>query len=284
MSSDLVLVTGASGYVASRCILRLIEDGYRVRGTLRSLRRADEVRGWLAKGLGSIDPGAALSFVQAELTDSAGWDAATADARYVLHVASPIPPTTPKNADDLIVPARDGTLNVMRAASRAEVERVVQTSSLAAIFYGRDNPNDHVYTEADWTDPNHRDNSSYTRSKTVAEQAAWDELPRLGRQLQRSEKPRAPRRKVSLVGPHAPSSTLWWTPPPAWCHCKAVQLAGDVTLPGAGHGRRPVSSNASLNHLMNHYHIGAGRSIMLVKLQSGVSGQAPGQPCVARCD
>lgn len=184
MSSDLVLVTGASGYVASRCILRLIEDGYRVRGTLRSLRRADEVRGWLAKGLGGIDPGAALSFVQAELTDSAGWDAATADARYVLHVASPIPPTTPKNADDLIVPARDGTLNVMRAASRAKVERVVQTSSLAAIFYGRNNPNDHVFTEADWTDPNHRDNSSYTRSKTVAEQAAWDELPRLGRQLQ----------------------------------------------------------------------------------------------------
>jgi nucleoside-diphosphate-sugar epimerase len=184
MSSDLVLVTGASGYVASQCILRLLEDGYQVRGTLRSLRRADEVRGWLARGRGGMDPAAALSFVQAELTDAAGWDVAMADVRYVLHVASPIPPTTPKNADDLIVPARDGTLNVMRAAARAGVERVVQTSSLAAICYGRDNPNDHVFTETDWTDPNHRDNSPYTRSKTIAERAAWDELPNLGQQLQ----------------------------------------------------------------------------------------------------
>ena len=78
--------------------------------------------------------------------------------RYVLHVASPIPSSMPKNPDDLIVPAREGTLNVMRAASRASVQRVVQTSSLSAIFHGCDDPNSHLFTEADWTDPDHKDN------------------------------------------------------------------------------------------------------------------------------
>ena len=78
--------------------------------------------------------------------------------RYVLHVASPIPSSMPKNPDDLIVPAREGTLNVMRAASRASVQRVVQTSSLSAIFHGRDDPNSHLFTEAEWTDPDHKDN------------------------------------------------------------------------------------------------------------------------------
>jgi nucleoside-diphosphate-sugar epimerase len=141
MSSDLVLVTGASGYVAGHCMLRLLHDGYRVRGTLRSLQRADEVRQWLTKARGGIDPGDTLSFVEVELTNSNGWDAAMEGVRYVLHVASPIPSSMPKNPDDLIVPAREGTLNVMRAASRASVQRVVQTSSLSAIFHGRDDPN-----------------------------------------------------------------------------------------------------------------------------------------------
>ena len=139
MAGDLVLVTGASGYVAGHCILLLLENGYRVRGTLRSSKRAAQVREWLTKERGT-DPGDTLSFVEAELTNPKGWDAAMEGVRYVLHVASPIPPTTPKHPDDLIVPARDGTLNVMRAAARAQVERVVQTSSLAAVFYGRDDP------------------------------------------------------------------------------------------------------------------------------------------------
>src|ERR1700728_2479259 len=184
MSSDLVLVTGASGYVAGHCMLRLLHDGYKVRGTLRSLKRAGEVRQWLTKARGGIDPGGALSFVEAELTNPGGWDAAMAGVRYVLHVASPIPSTIPKDPDDLIVPAREGTLNVMRAASRASVERVVQTSSLSAISYGRDDPNSHLFTEADWTDPDHKDNVPYTRSKTIAERAAWAELPNLPRPLE----------------------------------------------------------------------------------------------------
>ena len=184
MHLDLVLVTGASGYVAGHCILRLLKDGYRVRGTLRSLKRASEVRQWLAKARGGSDPGDALSFVEAELTVPKGWDPAMEGVRYVLHVASPIPSSMPKHPDDLIVPAREGTLNVMRAASRTSVRRVVQTSSLSAVSYGRDDPNSHLFTEADWTDPDHKDNVPYTRSKTIAERVAWAELPKLPRPLE----------------------------------------------------------------------------------------------------
>jgi len=181
---DVVLVTGASGYLAGHCILRLLNDRYKVRGSLRSLKRADEVQRWLTKARGGIDPADALSFVEAELTDAKSWDAAMEGVRYVLHVASPIPSSMPKHPDDLIVPARDGTLNVMRAASRASVERVIQTSSSAAIIYGRDDPNSHLFTEADWSDPDHKDNVPYTRSKTIAEKAAWAELPKLPRPLE----------------------------------------------------------------------------------------------------
>src|SRR5262249_55320435 len=184
MSSDLVLVTGASGYVAGHCMLRLLHDGYRVRGTLRSLKRAGEVRQWLTKARGGIDPGDALSFVEAELTNPNGWDTAMEGVRYVLHVASPIPSTVPKDPDDLIVPAREGTLNDMRAASRAAVKRGVQHSSASAISYGQNDPNSHLFIEADWTDTDHKDNVPYTRSKTIAERAAWEELPKLPRPLE----------------------------------------------------------------------------------------------------
>ena len=95
MGSDLVLVIGASGYVAGHCILRLLTDGYKVRGTLRSLKRAGEVRQWLTKARGGGDPGGALSFVEAELTDPKGWDAAMEGVRHVQHVASPIPSSMP---------------------------------------------------------------------------------------------------------------------------------------------------------------------------------------------
>jgi len=184
MSSDVVLVTGASGYLAGHCILRLLDEGFTVRGTLRSRRRADEVRAWLSKARNGAQFGSALSFMEAELMDPACWAAAMAGARYVLHVASPIPSTMPKHPDDLIVPAREGTLNVMRAASRAAVERVVQTSSSSAVCYGCDDPNVRLFTEADWTDPNHKDNVPYTQSKTIAERAAWAELPNLPRELE----------------------------------------------------------------------------------------------------
>ena len=183
--SDTVLVTGASGYIAGHCIVQLLGKGYRVRGTLRSLARADEVRSRLSHTRGDGDPGEALSFVQAELcADAATWDSAMRDVRYVLHVASPLPASAPKDLDELVIPARDGTLNVMRAAARASVERVVQTSSSSAAMYGVKDPNQRLFDERDWTDPAHRDNVPYTISKTVAEQAAWAELLRLPRKLE----------------------------------------------------------------------------------------------------
>ena len=184
MAFNQVLVTGASGYVAGHCILRLLERGYRVRGTLRSLDRAEAVRQWLTRARGGVDPGAALAFVAAELTEKSGWDPAMADVDFVLHVASPLPATIPKDADSLIRPAREGTLNVMHAAARASVVRVVQTSSAAAVMYGCDHPNERIFTERDWTDATHPDNVPYTRSKTLAERAAWAELPRLPRALE----------------------------------------------------------------------------------------------------
>src|SRR5258708_9729604 len=140
MSSDLVLVTGASGYVAGHCILRLLHDGYRVRGTLRSLKRAGEVRQWLTKARGEIDPGDGLSFVEAELTNPNFWDAAMGGVRYVLHVASPIPSSMPKDPDDLILPARGGPLNVIIADSRAPLHPLVHAPSSTPIFLGRDSP------------------------------------------------------------------------------------------------------------------------------------------------
>lgn len=183
MANDLVLVTGASGYIAGHCVTQLLDKGYRVRGTLRSLDRAPEVTAWIARAR-ERSAGPSLEFAQAELTDPSGWTRAMEDVRYVLHVASPLPATLPKDRDALIAPARDGALNVMRAAAAANVERVVQTSSSVALAYGRDDPSSHVFTEDDWSDPDHPDNSPYTRSKTIAERAAWDELKTLVRPLE----------------------------------------------------------------------------------------------------
>src|SRR5512135_2883093 len=126
-NGEKVLVTGGSGFIAGRCILHLLEAGYQVRATLRSLRRADEVRAMLIAG--GVDPGDRLSFVTADLTSDAGWPKAAAGCAYVLHIASPVGTTNPKNDDEMILPARDGVLRVLRAARDAGVCRVVLTSS-----------------------------------------------------------------------------------------------------------------------------------------------------------
>ncbi|MGA2420826.1 MAG: aldehyde reductase [Candidatus Acidiferrum sp.] len=166
-----VLVTGGSGFIGAHCILRLVEAGYAVRTTVRNLGREGEVRAMLKAG--GAEPGGQLSFVAADLEKDAGWADAVAGCDYVLHVASPLPPGVPKHEDELIVPAREGTLRVLRAARGAGVKRVVVTSSFAAIGYGRPEQQ-RPFNETDWTDPNGAGVTAYAKSKTLAERAAWD--------------------------------------------------------------------------------------------------------------
>ncbi len=190
-----VLVTGGSGFIGSHAILQLLAAGYRVRTTVRSLSREADVRAMLKVGgadpgdpphrqrpVGG-DPGDRLSFVAADLMSDAGWPAAVSGCEYVLHVASPFPPTVPKHEDELIVPARDGALRVLRASRDAGVKRVVMTSSFAAVGYGRAEQQA-PFTETDWTDPNGADVMPYTKSKTLAERAAWDFIAREGAGLE----------------------------------------------------------------------------------------------------
>ena len=166
-----VLVTGGSGFVASHCILQLLAQGHEVRTTVRDLRREADVRAMLR--VGGAEAGDQLSFFAADLERDAGWADAVAGCNYVLHVASPFPATIPEDENELIVPARDGAVRVLRAARDAGVERVVLTSSFAAIGYGHPEQS-HPFMETDWTDPAGADVLPYQRSKTLAERAAWD--------------------------------------------------------------------------------------------------------------
>jgi nucleoside-diphosphate-sugar epimerase len=176
-----VLVTGGSGFVGSHCILQLLEAGHTVRTTVRNLAREPEVRAMLK--VGGAKPGKRLSFFAADLQSDAGWAEAVAGCDYVLHVASPFPAEQPRHEDELIVPAREGALRVLRASRDAGAKRVVLTSSFAAVGYGqptRDTPLD----ETDWTDPGGADVSAYIKSKTLAERAAWDFIDREGGALE----------------------------------------------------------------------------------------------------
>lgn len=179
MSGQLVLVTGGTGFIAAHCIVRLLDAGYRVRTTLRSASRADEVREMVRAG--GADP-TTLEFVEADLLVDDGWREAVDGAGFVLHVAAPFPPREPNDADELIRPARDGALRVLRAARDAGVRRVVLTSSFAAIGYGH-RPG-RPYTEADWTDLGDRDLGAYVQAKTLAERAAWEFIDREGGALE----------------------------------------------------------------------------------------------------
>lgn len=178
-----VLVTGGSGFIGSHCILQLLAAGHTVRTTVRNLQREGEVRSMLKRG--GVDAGDRLSFFAADLERDGGWAEAVAGCHYVLHVASPFPPGAPKHENDLIIPAREGALRVLRAARDAGVKRVVLTSSFAAIGYSKD-PKKAPYTEADWTDPNTPGLAAYTKSKTLAERAAWDFIAREGGALELS--------------------------------------------------------------------------------------------------
>lgn len=178
-----VLVTGGSGFIAAHCILQLLAAGHDVRTTVRNLKREADVRAMLKEGGAAGD--VPLQFFAADLEGDAGWAEAVAGCDYVLHVASPFPPGVPKHEDELIVPAREGALRVLRAARDAGVKRVVLTSSFAACGYGQ-KPQKAPFDETNWTDPAGDDVRAYVKSKTLAERAAWDFIAKEGGALELS--------------------------------------------------------------------------------------------------
>jgi dihydroflavonol-4-reductase len=167
-----VLVTGATGFIAQHVIIQLLDAGYTVRGTARSTSRDGTVRDAIRPALADATSLGRYSTVAADLTSDAGWADAVRGCRFVQHVASPIPSAPPKDENELIAPARDGALRVLRAAAAAGVERVVLTSSVAAVLYGV--PRNKIFTESDWSNPNGKTIGAYEKSKTIAERAAWD--------------------------------------------------------------------------------------------------------------
>ena len=181
-NSATVLVTGGTGFVGSHCVLQLLHKGYNVRTTLRSMGRRNELIEMLKTGgITTIDK---LEFIEAELMKDDNWDEAVSGCKYVLHVASPLPAKMPKDGEEIIRPAVDGTLRVLKAARDAGVKRVVLTSNFGAIGYSHKDPNT-VITEEEWTNPNDK-MTAYNKSKVLAERAAWDFINKEGGQLELS--------------------------------------------------------------------------------------------------
>ncbi len=164
----LIAVTGIGGFLGRHIAAQLLRAGYEVRGTLRSLKKAKSVEAAIRSAEGVM--GGKLSFVVADLLSDEGWDAAFSGVTDVIHAASPFPSSVPKDENELILPAREGTLRVLRAAKKAGVRRVVLTSSIAAISYGSGRA---PFSESDWTDVSGPLATPYYKSKTLAERAAW---------------------------------------------------------------------------------------------------------------
>lgn len=180
-NKETVLVTGGSGFIASYCMIALLHKGYKVRASLRSLRKAELVRQMLREG--GIQSFEDLSFVEADLDNEASWVQAAEGCQYVIHVASPTPFTNARTEDDFVIPARNGVLFVLRAAKKAGVKRVVLTSAFGAVGMGtvKTTP----YTEEDWTVLNDTV-APYQRSKTISERAAWDFIEKEGEGMELS--------------------------------------------------------------------------------------------------
>lgn len=174
MAKPTVLITGISGFIAKHCAVEMLNAGYGVRGTVRSLQKSGDVKASLARHADVTR----LEFAAANLESDDGWEKAVAGCELVLHVASPFPAKQPKDEQDLIRPAVEGTLRVLRAAATAGVARFVQTSSTAAVFYGHPRERTAPFTEDDWTDVEHPSVTAYSKSKTLAERAARDYMAR----------------------------------------------------------------------------------------------------------
>lgn len=176
-----VLVTGGSGFLGGWCVAELLRRGHVVRTTVRNLSREPAVRARV-QNLSSdspIETGDRLSVLAADLLSDTGWEQAVDGCDHVLHVASPFPLVQPKDPDDLIVPAREGTLRVLRAALAAGASRIVVTSSVAAVG-GSAKGSGRPLDESDWTDLEDSTLTPYARSKTIAERAAWDLVKEMG--------------------------------------------------------------------------------------------------------
>src|SRR3954447_6941602 len=173
-----VLVTGGTGFLGGWWVASLPQRGHEVRTTVRDVGGGGAVRDGVEAAGAHAD--GRLEVVAADLTSDDGWPEAVAGCRYVLHVASPFPPVQPKDPDELIVPARDGALRVLRAALDAGVERIAMTSSIAAVRSDRPSSEAAPYTEADWTDGEDVSRTPYVRSKTLAERAAWEHVRAAG--------------------------------------------------------------------------------------------------------
>lgn len=183
MTDTNVLVTGGSGFIGSHCVVALLNAGYGVRATVRSPERAIDLRGMVSHaGANATD---ALTFTIADLTSDDEWPEAVDGTDFVLHVASPYPPDEPNDEREVIVPARDGTIRVLRAARDAGVKRVVLTSSFVAICRGH-GVREREFTEDDWTDVDGSDVTAYVKSKVLAERAAWDFIKNEGGQTELS--------------------------------------------------------------------------------------------------
>ncbi|MET9254484.1 aldehyde reductase [Streptomyces sp. NPDC003717] len=230
-----VLVTGGTGFLGAHTIAQLLTAGHTVTTTVRSLSRRPDVERMLAV-VGA--PGAdKVAYVAADLTADRGWDRAVRGADHVLHVASPFPARQPAHEDDVIVPARDGALRVLRAARDAGVRRTVLTSSFAAVGYGH-GPTARTFAEDDWTRTDGPGVSAYIKSKAVAERAAWDFVEREGDGMELTVV-----NPVGIFGPvlgpdysasirivHAMLTGGMRAAPPIWTNTVDVRDAADLHL------------------------------------------------------
>ena len=164
-----VLVTGISVYIGQHCAAELLKNGYAVRGSVRSLSRTDEVTNGIKK---EVDPKGNLEYVELNLLKDEGWEEAMEGCDYVLHVASPYVSKEPKDENELIKPAVDGTLRALKAAKKAGVKRIVITSSMVAMLGDANGSID--INQDSWTNVNAKNATAYLKSKTLAEKSAWD--------------------------------------------------------------------------------------------------------------